>query len=232
MTADEYWARFFGLERGELGQPGLKVVPHAALGAYHGVWVWWHGDCTIVDVPSGRQSEATTRAEEWSSAQLRTVAGLKEFMGQPEATVIGPAYHGAVESVSATPVYGCQITEVDPATLERFAALADTDPEGWRDGSFGGRCEAVFGAVLRGREAALCNFKIDGAGGARIGVFTAPAFRGRGIGRAVASTCAAMAIERGYLALWQTLESNAGSVRLAEAIGFRRAGNHLALRLQ
>ena len=152
MTVDAYWARFFGLNERELGEPGLRVVPHAALAAYQGVWLWWHGDSTILDVPPDRLSEAVTRAEEWSSTPPRTAAELREFMGQPGATVIGPAYHGAAESVSAITVDGCEITEVDPATLDGFATLADTDPEGWRDGSFGGRCEAVFGAIYGGVE--------------------------------------------------------------------------------
>ncbi len=232
MTVEAYWARLFALDERELGEPGLRVVPHAALATYQGVWLWWHGDSTIVDVSPDRLLEAVTRAEEWSSAPPRTAAELREFMGQPRATVIGPAYHGAAECVSATAVDGCQITEVDPVTLEGFATLADTDPQGWRGGGLDGRREAVFGALYGGREAALCNYKIDGADGARIGVFTAPEFCGKGIGRAVASACAANAAERGFLALWQTLESNVPSVRLAESIGFKRAGNHLALQLQ
>ena len=99
MTVDEYWARFFGIEETELRQSGLWVVPHAALGAYQGVWVWWHGDCTVVDVPSDRLSEVTADAGEWSPAKLRTIEGLREFMDRPGACVIGPAYHGAAESI-------------------------------------------------------------------------------------------------------------------------------------
>ena len=124
------------------------------------------------------------------------------------------------------------MSAVDPESLGAFEELAQTDSDGWRDSSCGEKCEALFGAVYHGQPAALSNYKIDRGGGARIGVFTAPEFRGRGIGRAVASACASRATDRRPLVLWQTLESNVASVRLAESIGFARAGNHLALRLE
>lgn len=63
-------------------------------------------------------------------------------------------------------------------------------------------------------------------------IMTHPTFRGGGRGAAVASAVVAAALSNGKLLLYQTLESNEASVRLALSLGYERYANHVAVRLR
>jgi ribosomal protein S18 acetylase RimI-like enzyme len=59
---------------------------------------------------------------------------------------------------------------------------------------------------------------------AEVYVYTVPAARGRGWGKAVVSRLAQLLIERGRLPLYVVAESNEYSIRLAETVGFEDTG--------
>lgn len=66
---------------------------------------------------------------------------------------------------------------------------------------------------------------------AHLGVATAPASRGRGLGRSVAAAAACAAIDAGLVAQWRCRVGNAASLRLAERLGFTRLGRQAAVAL-
>ncbi len=65
-----------------------------------------------------------------------------------------------------------------------------------------------------------------------IGVFTLPRFRGLGLGRAAASALLTHIVsERAKVPIWTTTPSNAGSLALAESLGFTQGTSETLLKL-
>jgi predicted GNAT family acetyltransferase len=63
-------------------------------------------------------------------------------------------------------------------------------------------------------------------------ILTHPDFYGRGFGTAVTSAVVHRALAQGKLLLYQTLEANAGAVRIAHRLGYEQYARHVAVRLR
>jgi GNAT superfamily N-acetyltransferase len=88
------------------------------------------------------------------------------------------------------------------------------------DGNGGPRCEIRSGGQL----GAVAGVNWQSPRFAEIYVYTDPAVRGRGWGKAVVSTLAGRLLETGRTPLYVVAESNDYSIRLAEAAGFVDTG--------
>jgi RimJ/RimL family protein N-acetyltransferase len=64
-----------------------------------------------------------------------------------------------------------------------------------------------------------------------VGILTHPAYRGRGYGTAVVSAMTTYGLTAGALVQYRALAANVASVAIAQALGFGRFGQTLAVRL-
>ena len=91
---------------------------------------------------------------------------------------------------------------------------------------------ALFGEMASQDDCQLRSAKVWDDVIAHISVVTHPAYRGRGYGRGVVAHLAATALQAGLIPQYRTLDSNTGSIRIAEALGFERYATSVAVRLR
>jgi GNAT superfamily N-acetyltransferase len=158
---------------------------------------------------------------------------LGDAFGPDFELAIGPAFQGAFREDALVPHAASDVRELVPTdrdAVERFQSecgASDWASSGlgqadrWRHAYFDGdKITAMAGYRARGEEVGdPC-------------ILTHPTFRGCGRGAAVARAVVAVARSNGKLVLYQTLESNEASVRLALSLGYERYANHVAIRLK
>ena len=143
---DRYWSGFFGLEVEDYLQPGIRVVPHAGLGEYHGIWVFRREGTGIVSAPL-----------DWIEGLEEKVMGLEVEALHEEATIeqlgenaveriVGPAWQGYVEREYFKPQPSEQVRELGAEDQPLLVRLAESgDARGWEDSGLGDRGGFVFG---------------------------------------------------------------------------------------
>ncbi|MFZ1397514.1 MAG: GNAT family N-acetyltransferase [Candidatus Promineifilaceae bacterium] len=91
---------------------------------------------------------------------------------------------------------------------------------------------AVAGAIIQGKLVAIAqNYALTERFG-DIGVFTLPAWRGRGLAAAAAAWVADWLLGNGRIPVWSCGEQNEASLRVAEKVGFVENGRRVYLILQ
>jgi RimJ/RimL family protein N-acetyltransferase len=102
----------------------------------------------------------------------------------------------------------------------------------WEHGGSDVLHDVTAGAWVGGELAALAGFEVWSGVLAHVSVVAHPAFRGRGLAAAAVSRVTALALERGLLAQYRTLESNTPSVALAQRLGFHPCARSVAVRVR
>jgi len=230
---DRFWAAFFGIEAAGLDAPGVRIVRHALLRDYPGVWFFVRGSTVVVSAPDAwfdrlHSQRAVIRDEPLPSARL-----LRDLFGTDLDRVIGPAYHGylsreAFRSVRRPGVRRLASSDGAALTGLRSACTA----EEWEHSALSSAGEPQFGCFEDGLLVAAAGADRWTADAINPGVLSRPDRRGQGYGTAVVSAVVEDALASGKLPLYQTLLDNNGAVAIAERIGYRQYASHVAVRLQ
>lgn len=202
-------------------------MPHGdELADYNGVFALFRNEAAMVSVPVDLADslhtllmpEASAHSPESLAMALRPVA----------TATIGPAWIGYAEEVPA-PVHSARALNTgDAAALQSLqGACAATE---WEHGgsSLDQPCSGVF---ADGQLAAVAGYEIWGGVIAHISVVTHPEFRSRGSGRSAVAHVAGRALAAGLLPQYRTLEANAASIHIAQALGFTVYATSMAVRL-
>lgn len=228
---DAYWGGFFGIAPALLTTPGVSVVPHVDLAGFQGVWFFLRDRRLVVSAPDAwllhlRRELADTAPE------LPSEAALDRLFGASVDRVIGPAFQGALEASAFREVASSAVRSIDEAdarAVADFRAACGND-----DWEIGGLDNAPLYRAAHfedGAITALAGLRVKSRGAGDPCVVTHPQHRGRGRGKQVVSAVVAAALADDHLLLYQTLEANLASVRLAFALGYVRHANHVAVRL-
>jgi GNAT superfamily N-acetyltransferase len=166
----------------------------------------------------------------WHFQEGSTPDSLVEQMTPVARAVIGPAFIGYAETVSApAPAHHLRSLSVsDAAAIESLRA--NCDPTEWDHGG-SSRDHVCSGVFESGELGALAGYEVWGGTIAHIAVVTHPKFRGRGFGRSAVAHLAQRALDVGLLPQYRTLESNAPSMRIAGSLGFERYATSVAVRI-
>jgi RimJ/RimL family protein N-acetyltransferase len=121
------------------------------------------------------------------------------------------------------------LTDQDLPALRQLAAAAG--PTAWAHSGIDPARPPVFGCYAGRTLAAAGMLEPWGARLRHVGILTHPAYRGRGDGKAVVSAMTAHGLAAGVVVQYRTLAGNVASVAIAHALGFRRFGQTLAVRL-
>jgi GNAT superfamily N-acetyltransferase len=227
-----YWASFLGCTPQQLKASGMRVVPHAGLKDYRGVYLFRRNESCIVSVPATLLSSATSQWNGQDAATSFDITRLRRFFGDAIERIVGPAWQGFTWAGAFRPAEqeGVHLlTAEDAPALQRLADACGE--QAWQHSGIGGADQMVFG-VYRGD-------MIVGAGMGEpraatllhIGIITHPDYRGRGYGRAVVSSITAHGLEIGLVPWYQTLAANTPSVAIARALSFSQYAETLAVRL-
>lgn len=228
---DRHWARFFGVDVGLLGKPGVHVTPHARLAEYAGAWLFRRGASCIVSAPRERVPALTERLGSRSVAEMGQRQAVAALF--PEATgIVGPAFHASLAPDCFVPRPDPDVRTLGPDDAAQEDALRSVCPAGeWEAGGPADPAAPRTGCFREGRLVSLAHLRSCGDDACDPGVITHPEWRGRACGTAAVSAAVETTLADGRLVLYQTLVSNTAAVCLARALGFDPYATHLAVRL-
>jgi GNAT superfamily N-acetyltransferase len=183
----------------------------------------------IATVAAPRHVEPLRRATAKLSAdEVVDPDALREVL--PLAGVLGPAAVGYVDAATFRPVPSPLDVRELPAghadldALYTVAGLLEREESG-----VGEVTSPVWVVYEDGAVVAACGYAVWPGSFAHVSVLTAPAYRRRGLARVVASAAVVHALRHGMLPQWRAAPMP--SRRVAHALGFRRLGTQLSVRI-
>jgi RimJ/RimL family protein N-acetyltransferase len=227
-----YWANFFGCPPAAIEAPGARVLPHAELGHYRGIYCYRREGAALASVPPDELAHWATRLRGLSAEQLLEAGVMAERAGVAPAHLVGPAViaYADVETLRPLPTAGTRL--LSASDEEAHAALQDACPPlEWQHGGSEFGLLPLAGRFARGELVALAGYEVWGDRIAHIAVVTHPAHRGKGYGAEAVSLLAENVIARGMIAQYRTLRANTPSLRLGASLGFAAYAETLAIRL-
>lgn len=230
---DRVFGEFFGIPPHMLLRPGISVVPHAALGVWSGAWVFRREEALVISVPARLAGAVRARLRGVDGADLQGQDGIDALFGGGVEAVIGPSFWGFVEPADFVPFRPDVAGPVRPDERPQVETFArDVDPVDWE--AAGIRSDDPWLCVSRAgdRIAAVAGWRSWEQDAGDPGVVTHPAHRGKGHGTAVTSAIVGRALQRGELALYQTLQSNTRALAIAHTLGFEEYATNVAVRLR
>jgi GNAT superfamily N-acetyltransferase len=149
--------------------------------------------------------------------QVRSLLPLTEMMGPAALAYVDPSGFVGPSSAAA------EVPHDDPAVVKLLASvpLDDAGESGLDEIT-----SSAFVTVDDGAVTAAAGWRRWPAGVAHLSVLTAPAYRGRGLGRAVAGRAVGDALAAGLFPQWRARPL--ASRRVAQALGFRELGAQLS----
>jgi RimJ/RimL family protein N-acetyltransferase len=231
---DQFWAEYLGITPAEFNQPGLSIAAHVGLQGYRGIWSFRRRDRTVISAPSGWIPHLQSRLPEIGQEHLMDESVLREVFGDDFDRVVGPAYQGYLLPGLFRPSIAPHVRFLGPEDIALVEAFrVECGPDAWEYAGFE-EATSYLAAIREGdRIVSLAGYNRvwrDEAGGPCI--LTHQAYRGRGLATATTSAVVARALQEGKILLYQTLEANTASVRVARRLGYEQYARHLAVRLK
>lgn len=228
LRADAFQARRLGCEPEALRRRGVTVV-ETPLPGPPSLHVVARGDALVV-AGAGPLAQAVA-ALAGDPPRLPEPGAVRARLGARASRVVGPVFLGYQATAPALPAGAGVARLVTPADTAAIQRLRDAvTPEEWEHAGFAAR-PPLAGVFAEGRLLAAAGFTVLEECVAHLGVLSHPACRGRGSGRRAVAVAAGLAAGRSLLLQYQTLESNAPSLRIAASLGFEAFGRSLAVRL-
>jgi GNAT superfamily N-acetyltransferase len=228
-----FWAAHLGCREDRLARPGTSVVRNGPdLADYRGATVLYRPPACVVAVPEDWYAAAGAGLQRRPAAAVFDIELLSRLFGGAVDRVIGPAWLGYADASDfrPAPTLGARpLTDRDLPALRRLAA--DAGPTAWAHSGIDPARPPVFGCWAGRTLAAAGMLEPWGARLLHVGILTHPDHRGRGYGKAVVSAMTAHGLAAGAVVQYRTLAANVASVAIAEALGFQRFGQTLAVRL-
>jgi RimJ/RimL family protein N-acetyltransferase len=218
---EEFWAVRLGCSPKDLAGSGLALVAHPQPKSLFALAT---ATAVVVAAPPAMHAGLRTVPD---PRALVTRAGLAPLV-PASASFVGPARIAYLHRALAAPG---AVARFEAASDSRLRALRENaGPEAWAHANLEAAEPPLFGCLAEGRIVAAAGFQRLLARVAHVGVVTDPAHRGSGLGRTVVEAAGAHALELGLLVQYQTLASNAPSLRIAESLGFEPFATTLAAR--
>jgi GNAT superfamily N-acetyltransferase len=146
-------------------------------------------------------------------------------------TAIGPVYQGYLPPGAFCAVRDGNVRRLRPSDQVALLGLRSACSEDeWEHSALSTANDAVFGYFCNGELVAAAGAEHWTPDSLSPGVLSRPDIRGRGMGTAVVSAVVESAMISGKIPLYQTLSANAASVAVAEHLGYRHYGIHVAVR--
>jgi RimJ/RimL family protein N-acetyltransferase len=227
-----YWASFFGCPPGALDVPGARVLPHAELAAYQGIYTFLRGGAALVSVPPDEVDRWQALLDGLDAIKITDSDMIGRRVGDRAARLIGPAALAYADDATLRPLPVAGTRLLSAADELAHAALqAACAAEEWEHGGSELGLLPLAGRFVRGELVALAGYELWGEQIAHIAVVTHPAYRGRGYGSEAVSLLAETLVARGMIAQYRTLCANTPSIRLGATLGFVPYAETLAIRL-
>ena len=225
--ADRYWAGHLNCPPDELFSQPLHVVTHGEeLHGYSGALGLFRDEAATISIPPDRAEELSGLLGGLENGC--TPAQFAAALASVAALVLGPAYLGYATEVRGDDSLARALSDEDAVAVEGLREACGEEEWDHGGSSLEVPCSGVF---CDGQLVALAGYETWGGTIAHIYIVTHPGYRGRGFGRGAVAHIARRALAHGLLAQYRTLDSNAPSIRIAEALGFQRYATSMAVRL-
>jgi GNAT superfamily N-acetyltransferase len=187
------------------------------------------GQDTIVSVPRHLYAVVEHRLGGRLDPSLTELENVARILGPPD-DVLGPAVLMYAERPRTPPAAGVTLGLMSEAA--RAELMGACDPAEIDESSIGSpSLDGLVAGYLDGHVVAAAGFASWPGGLGHIGVLTAPRFRERGIGTAVAHAAAAEAINDGLMPQWRAACENIASIRTGLAVGFVEVGRQVSVKV-
>ena len=231
---DGFWAEFLGITPAELNLPGLSIAEHVGLQGYRGVWCFRRGGRTVVSAPPGWLPHLQGRLPEIGRDHLMEESVLREVFGGDFDRLVGPAYQGYLLPDRFRPYVAPHVRFLEPEEAPLVEAFrVECGQDAWEYAGFN-EATSYLAAIREGDQiVSLAGYNRlwrDEAGGPCI--LTHRAYRGRGWVTATTSAVVGRALQEGKILLYQTLQTNTASIRIARRLGYEQYARHVAVRLK
>ncbi len=224
--ATGYWASWLGCSTEALFADPCHVITHGIeLADYDGIFALFRRGAATISCPAASVQRLRHELPPAPTTPDRFASAL-----QSQGKVIGPAYIGYAEAITPTPGSARPLARSDAAAIERLQA-ACTNTE-WDHGGGSVEDDPASGVFVGEQLVARASYQIWGETIAHVSIVTHPDFRGRGVGRQAVAHVSALAVARGLLPQYRTLEANRPSMRIADALGFVHYASSVAVRLR
>lgn len=227
-VADAYWASHLGCPADRLFAEPLNIITHGEeLSDYRGAFALFRNEAAIASVPPTCVDKLRVLLSPVLSVCSPEIFATS--LAPVALKVVGPAYIGYAGAVTPPEHPARNLLPDDASALDALQQACD--PTEWEHGGSVADSPAS-GLFAKDQLVAVASYEVWGGTIAHISVITHPVFRGQGFGGSVVAHLAQRAILKGLLPQYRTLESNVGSIRIAEALGFRRYATSMAVRLK
>jgi GNAT superfamily N-acetyltransferase len=227
-----YWSSFLGVPRSALREPGIRLVEHARLAGWSGVWFFVRGGSAVVSVPPGRIASLREAVDGEPVRALLVRERMAERLGVDPSALVGPSFQGWLDPAcfrSESSGRARRLGERDRAALA--ALRSGCSAKDWEHSGLDETAPQPWGAFAGAELAAVAGIRVRGEGACDPCVLAHPAHRGRGLARSALAAAVAHALGEGSIVLYQTLLSNGPAVALARGLGFEAYATLLAARL-
>lgn len=230
---DAYWAGVFGRGAAGLRPTAPVVLPRRAEDGFRGAYVMEFGAAPVALLSPGLMDHAARVAAVLASGVREDAEPWRDLFGGAVDAVVGPAALRCADRGTFRPLppsHAARLLTRDDLPHADALRRACTHAEWEHGGSRVGE-DVAAGAFAGGELAALAGYEVWGGSIAHLAIVAHPAHRGQGHAAAAVSRAAAEALDRGLVAQYRTLESNAPSLAIADRLGFRPYARSLAVRL-
>ena len=188
-----------------------------------GVGMFLRGQRLIVSIPPSLAA-LEAKARMWSPDAAQNPLPAAGEIGLPVEKIVGPAFVGYSDRSHFRPIEGGAARVLDPVLdLPAWEALkAACDATQWRNGGDSLSAPGAVGVFCGHDLAAFAGYEIWGGTIAHISIITDPRYRGRGCGKQAVSAITRLALDRGLVPQYRTLDSNTPAIAIAQSLGFER----------
>jgi len=221
---DKFWAADFGCPREMLRSEGTITVCHPnQYSDWKGIFILRIDSAPIISLPRDLFSSLCTEARQWSTTQVFDSTQLRSLVGSRVDKIIGPAFIGYTESGKFQPIESRSTTVLGNEHSGHVASLrAACDSIDWEHGGHELGENPAVGVFVEKELAALASYDVWSDRIAHIFILTHPRYRRHGYACAAVSRLVEIALERGLVPQYRTLESNTASMKIAARLGFTR----------
>jgi hypothetical protein len=187
------------------------------------------GDAAIVTVPAGEVAGVVREAlDGLPVAAVTDPDRLRAAL--PVVDVLGPASLAFLDERDHRPPAPAAVAEIPATHADLAALLASVAADEAEECGLAEIGSPAFVVRSGTRVVAAAGYRRWPGRVAQLGVLTAPQWRGRGLARVVASAAVADSLANRLLPQWRARPEP--SRRVARALGFRRLGDQVSIRLR
>lgn len=228
---ERHWARNFGLPIGSLPRTGTRVVPHAALGRWSGIFLLRHENTCIVSAPEDLVGTLNRVLSGLPPNDAFGTRAIKKVAGNRVDRMVGPAWLGYADASDLRSIATAAVllrAGDRTALMELCSAVGQ---EAWEHSGIQVDRPPVFGLYVDHLlvSAGMLHETHDGI--QNIGLVTHPDHRGCGYATQVGAALSLHGVRLGRILQYRTLESNEPSLNVAQHLGYRPWGRTLSIHL-